>query len=657
MSDIWAFLLQTLTASGAAALLLIVKAMFRDKLSPRWQFSIWGILGLILLRPAGSFGRYTLFNWPFFVETAKTLLTETYTLTLVTFPFPLLPSTSPNTVWDWLFLLYLFGVFTMLLRYLIGYVRLRSILRYGQPVNESVIQQLHNLSHQYQLPLCPAVEISGLSSAFICGLFSPLLVLPAEIATDEKVLLHELMHLKHRDILWGVLICLFRCIHWCNPLLWYCADQAGNDLESLCDQRVLECLEGEERREYGRILLSMASETYARVPGTSSMANGGKNIRRRIEAIVRFKKYPAGMALVSVCVALVLITPLILGTQSVDVYDEKGYFSRRRTDAAISLSSARTVWCTTPAGALDAYGKALLTHSGAYRTMCAPLDSMDEIADVMYQRISEHIWPSWNIGIASWADISNGYYIYNLEPIEPNIYRALVVLPLNYHPDDLVLEDDETCLATQYVRVEQEGKRWVVTPLEDFNILITDSDSMYWGSRQLPHYTYSNSSTDTAVDFRVEVHHQKVFVADNAPIYSKFWSPSDFHTPPNPNAEFNTVYWNHWTTCTYTGPEEEKAGIKQIGTSIMPMENPEERPFLRSAHGSYASGSSNSGENWCTKPLDSDWDSVIWMGGGGSTYSSKEDYLSLPCGYAADLYLNGEKAAELTLFLQEGDPL
>ena len=35
MTDIWSFLLQTLTASSAAVLLLLVKAMFRDKLSPR----------------------------------------------------------------------------------------------------------------------------------------------------------------------------------------------------------------------------------------------------------------------------------------------------------------------------------------------------------------------------------------------------------------------------------------------------------------------------------------------------------------------------------------------------------------------------------------------------------------------------------------------
>ena len=60
MTDVWSFLLQTLTASGVAVLLLIVKAMFRDKLSPRWQFAIWGVLALVLLLPAGFWGRYVL---------------------------------------------------------------------------------------------------------------------------------------------------------------------------------------------------------------------------------------------------------------------------------------------------------------------------------------------------------------------------------------------------------------------------------------------------------------------------------------------------------------------------------------------------------------------------------------------------------------------
>ena len=128
------------------------------------------------------------------------------------------------------------------------------------------------------------------------------------------MLLHEMLHLKYKDVVWGMVICWFRCIHWCNPFLWYCANRTQNDIESLCDQRVLERLECEDRREYGRILLSMTNEKYARAPGTPSAANGGKNIHRRIESIARFKRYPAGMALVSVCILIVLVASMIQGS-------------------------------------------------------------------------------------------------------------------------------------------------------------------------------------------------------------------------------------------------------------------------------------------------------------------------------------------------------
>ena len=49
MENIWAFLMQTLTASVAAAVLLIAKRLFLDKLSPRWQYGVWVILALRVL--------------------------------------------------------------------------------------------------------------------------------------------------------------------------------------------------------------------------------------------------------------------------------------------------------------------------------------------------------------------------------------------------------------------------------------------------------------------------------------------------------------------------------------------------------------------------------------------------------------------------------
>ena len=265
MRDIWSFLLQTLTASGAAVLLLIVKALFRDKLSPRWQFATWGVLGVILLLPAGIFGRYTLLNWPFYVEALRSALTGEYgALAHVTAPVPLPALTAPRSPADWLFTLYCLGVVFFLARYVLSYVRLRLALAQGRPVADGRVKAA---AEEYNLPVCPAVEVDGLPSAFICGVFKPVLALPAGAETDEKVILHELLHLKYRDAAWGLVIGFFRCLHWCNPLLWHCADLAGNDLESLCDQRVLERLEGEERRDYGRILLEMATRSTPGPPG------------------------------------------------------------------------------------------------------------------------------------------------------------------------------------------------------------------------------------------------------------------------------------------------------------------------------------------------------------------------------------------------------
>ena len=60
MENIWAFLLQTLTASVAAAVLLLAKRLFLDKLSPRWQYGVWAILAVRLLLPAGLWGRTAL---------------------------------------------------------------------------------------------------------------------------------------------------------------------------------------------------------------------------------------------------------------------------------------------------------------------------------------------------------------------------------------------------------------------------------------------------------------------------------------------------------------------------------------------------------------------------------------------------------------------
>ena len=227
---------------GAAA---GAKGLFRDKLPPQWQFSVWGLLGAVLAVPAGLWGRYVLVDWPWLVETAKTLLTGDDGLTRVTAPIPRRRRSCRRRLrngcsaciwrgcWDrWA------GTDA-------------PISACGRPCGRAFRQSRSRWSgwrRSTGFPSAGPSRFRGIPSALVCGVLRPVLVLPAGQDVDDKVLLHELLHLKQRDTLWGMVICVFRCIHWCNPLLQYCAGRAANDLESRCDQRVLERLEGEERR-------------------------------------------------------------------------------------------------------------------------------------------------------------------------------------------------------------------------------------------------------------------------------------------------------------------------------------------------------------------------------------------------------------------------
>ena len=648
MTDLWGFLLQTLTASGAAALLLVVKALFRDKLSPRWQFAAWGVLGLVLLVPAGLGGRYALVNWPWLVETAKTALAGDYSLTRVLVPIPLPRLRVPETAADWLYAVYAAGVLVLLIRYVLSYVRLRLALRHGAPAGEVRTAQIGAVAERYGLPVCRAVEVPGLTSAFICGVFRPVLALPAGTEADDKVLLHELLHLRHRDAAWGLVICLFRCLHWCNPLLWYCADRAGNDLEARCDQRVLELLEGEERRDYGRILLSMANEKYARAPGTSSMANGGKNIRRRIESIARFKKYPAGMALVSVCVAVTLAAPLLLGIRADAVYEGGGSLPRNM-DVSAAMASARTVWCTTPAGALDTYAKSVLDQNGVYRAMCAPLEEQAAIGEELRANTEAGVYPTWDTGLPCWPNTQSGYAVYNLEPVGGDAYEGLLVVELNYPPEGQAAEESHTWLAWQSLRTERQDGRWVVLPLGEFQAVETN-----WGSlppyncENLPAYLYEARTEN----FTVRLRYQTAFRVDSyVQNNSWFFSSQSFDTTPQPQGEF-TAMDGQELSVIYTGDPADKDEIRSIGVSCAPVQEGEERPELRKAGTGNVGGSSSDGSNWGARSLERDWGPEVRISGGGGSRHPKD--FDQPAVYAADLYINGVKQAELTLLPVEG---
>lgn len=502
MGNIWEFLLQTLTVSLAAAVLLIVKYLLADKLSPRWQYGVWGLLALRALIPAGM-TRQVLLPLPVWVDMWKTAaergLGSAYASpwsSLDAGSVLPLPSGAPRSLTDWLFLVYVLGVLGWLLWKAAAYARLRLVLRRGTPASAEVSARLAAVCEKYGLRSCRAVEVEGLPTAFVCGVIRPVLALPRGGA-DDKVLLHELLHLKYFDAAQGIFWCLIRALHWCDPFMHYVLDRVGNDLESLCDQRVLERLEGEERREYGGILLGMANAKYARAPGTSSISNGGKNISRRIAAIVRFKLYPRGMALASVCIVLVLAAPLLLGSAGTDI----GHMYPNELDGLDrSLAAARTTRCRTPAAALDTYAKGLIYDNGVFLAAASPFEKHGELYEGMRASRAEG-WVAYHyesVPEQYAIDSGSGYLINNLVCSE-GVCEAELILTVNYVADLenggwLKDADGDTLTGLYVVPVRAwEAEGWVVEetgerlfiPITDF--MVSDPVSLArWGNDVLP---------------------------------------------------------------------------------------------------------------------------------------------------------------------------
>lgn len=384
MVNIWEFILQTLSVSLVAGLLLIMKAIFKDKLSSRWQYGIWFLLVLRIFLPVKA-EKPVLLPFGIYLEMLKAYIegglgsafTSPLTATEPTSVIPHITS-APQSITDVLFVIYVVGIIIFICFYLLSYIKLRLILKKGNEISLENKGELQRILSENKIKSIKVVSVEGINSAFICGILSPVLVLPFGRETDEKVLLHEIMHLRRLDSLQNIFWCILRCLHWCNPFMHYVFNIIGNDMEMLCDQRVLENLEGEERRDYGILLLNEVNKKYARMPGTTSVSNGGKNISRRIEAIVRFKKYPKGMALVSVCIAIILSLPCLFVSASFSA-DNDIYFPKTEYEYQKALVYSRINRCTTVAGAIDTYAKALMDRNGIMLLTSSPIEKHEEI--------------------------------------------------------------------------------------------------------------------------------------------------------------------------------------------------------------------------------------------------------------------------------------
>lgn len=196
--------------------------------------------------------------------------------------------------------LWLTGVFAIALIQISSYlVTRRALLRWARPVSPETREQIQYLALRLGLKRTFQVRRSDrVRTAMVLGVLRPVLLIPQE-ECDPLVVLHELNHLRRRDLEYKGLMMAACWLHWFNPLVWWMSRVAGRNLELCCDEDVAGKENSAFRHRYGRLLLECATEGAGPVL-SSRFGSSKEELKARLTNLFVAKK--RGRALV--CLAL-----------------------------------------------------------------------------------------------------------------------------------------------------------------------------------------------------------------------------------------------------------------------------------------------------------------------------------------------------------------
>ncbi len=161
------------------------------------------------------------------------------------------------------------------IRLLLGALAVRRIVRRAQPLDDATWQTpLYEIADRLGLDSAPRLLRSAdVKMPFAAGLLAPTIVLPAESddwSTERRsaVLVHELGHVRRRDLVGHTLGRIACALYWFHPLVWTAARRLRAESEQACDDLALTF--GARPSDYAEHLLDIV--TCVRNHNTPSVA-------------------------------------------------------------------------------------------------------------------------------------------------------------------------------------------------------------------------------------------------------------------------------------------------------------------------------------------------------------------------------------------------
>ena len=188
--------------------------------------------------------------------------------------------------------------FAVISWYALRYWKMRKIcLNYSDiPVGQKQQDIFHSIKNELDIRRNVKLLCSEYCKVPITmGICSPTVIIPPwnrdEVDQDlyHDVLKHELVHIKHRDVLIRFLGIAAIAVHWFNPFTYILYNEILNISEIYCDSIVLRGKEEQERKAYGELLLKLAVQKSMASNEFAAGILGGNSKRAFKRRIVEMK--------------------------------------------------------------------------------------------------------------------------------------------------------------------------------------------------------------------------------------------------------------------------------------------------------------------------------------------------------------------------------
>jgi len=325
----------TIQAALLFCLILLLQLILRGRLPIRWHYCLWLLLLVRLAIPWLPESRISIFNLvPRSIQQGRIL--ESYSKPQSARGMGLFLSAKSADSQEMennseaisvrfarmLPLLWLLGTIVLAVYVGAGNFHLWWLVTRERPLtDQKILDLLEDCKSEMGIrTILGVVMTDKVKSPALFGFLRPRLLLPArmiETLSREElryVFLHELGHLRRRDIYVGWLMSLLQVLHWFNPLVWLAFYRMQTDRELACDALVLTYTRTGESKDYGRTIVNLLERFSCpqRLPNMAEILETKSQLKRRIKMIAKFKKTSrprwAGAMLILAVLSCVVLT-------------------------------------------------------------------------------------------------------------------------------------------------------------------------------------------------------------------------------------------------------------------------------------------------------------------------------------------------------------